>query len=103
MDLRGRLQKAESDLAQLQPLLLKARHLPITTSLEQAGGGFTLHVANLNLQPLSVAVTTTGSGRSRSQSTVIGGGATLNVAKLAAGDTVVIASEGYDPVSVAVQ
>jgi peptidoglycan hydrolase CwlO-like protein len=102
LDLRSRLQKAESDLAQLQPLLLKTRHLPVTTALERGQGGYVLHVNNLYLQPLSVNVTSSGPGGTRSQSNVIGGGATLNVDKLAAGDQVVVASEGYDPVKVPV-
>jgi hypothetical protein len=103
LDLRARLQKAESDLADLQPILLKARHLPVTTSLEKVRGGFTLHVNNLYLQPLSVEVTTTGPGPTRTQSNVIGGGGTLNVEGLAAGENVAIAGEGFDPVNVPIQ
>ncbi len=102
MDLQSRLQKAESDLSQLQPILLKARHMPVTTSFEKAhfGRGFTLHINNLNPQPLSVDVRT---DKPSSQSNVIAAGATLNMEKLDAGEKVVISSEGYEPVNLTVQ
>jgi septal ring factor EnvC (AmiA/AmiB activator) len=104
MDLQTRLQKAESDITQLQPLLLRARHLPVTTSFEKHGDrAYTLHVKNLYLQPMSVDITISGTGETRNQSNVIGGGGTLNVDKLAAGDNVVIASDGYDSVNITVQ
>jgi uncharacterized phage infection (PIP) family protein YhgE len=105
MDLQSRLQKAESDIAQLQPMLLKAGHMPVTTSFEKErwGHGVTLHVNNLNQQPLTVNITITSQGNTRRQSNVIGAGATLNVEKLAAGDTVLIASDGYESVSLAAQ
>jgi hypothetical protein len=104
MDLQARLQKAEADITQLQPLLLKARHMPVTTSLEKTHGGrrSTLHINNLYLQPVTVVITVSGP-QTRSQNNVIGGGATLSVEDLASGDNVVIASEGYDSVNVAVQ
>ena len=104
-DLQTRLQKAESDIAQLQPLLLKARHMPITTSFEHSheAGDFTLHIKNLYLQPTSVHLTIAGNGRSRSQSNVIGSGGTLDVGRIPAGDAVTISSEGYDPITVSPQ
>ncbi len=103
MDLQARLQKAESDLSQLQPLLLRARHIPLTTSVEKTHGSFTLHIKNLYLQPLSVDISITGPEKTRSQTNVIGGGGTLDVDKLNAGDNVVVASDGYDPVNLVVK
>ncbi|HXQ80315.1 MAG TPA: hypothetical protein VN775_03320 [Opitutaceae bacterium] len=113
MDLQSRLQKAESEIAQAQPLILKARQMPVTTSLEKSHGGpfdlasargsFTLHIKNLHPQPVSVAITIAGPEKTRSQTNTIGVGATLNVDKLSAGEKVVIASEGYDPVALTVQ
>jgi hypothetical protein len=105
MDLQARLQTAENDVAQLQPMLLKARHMPVTTSFEKAHGGrrFTLQIKNLYLQPLNVTVTVNGSGKNRSQSNTIGGGGTLSVTELSAGEKIVVASEGYDPVNLTVQ
>jgi multidrug efflux pump subunit AcrA (membrane-fusion protein) len=105
MDMQQRLQKAEADVAQLQPMLLKTRQMPVTTSFEKEhwGRGVTLHVNNLNQQPLSVNITISSQGKTRSQSNVIGAAATLNVEKLATGDTVDIASDGYDTTHLTVQ
>ena len=90
MDLQARLQKAEADLAQLQPMLLKTRHMPVTTSFEKEnwGRGITLHVNNLNHQPLSVNVTVNSkSNPPRSLTNVIGAAGILTVDKLVAGDS----------------
>lgn len=104
LDLQGRLQKAEDDLAQLQPLLVKARHMPVTTSFERTHGDrLTLHVNNLDRQPLTVSVTVDEAGKTRSQSTVIGSGASLNVEKLQAGDGVTVACDGYDTLKLTAQ
>jgi hypothetical protein len=112
-DLQSRLQKAEGELARARPLILKARHLPVVTSFEKVRGGpfqlvgarntITLHIGNLYLQPLSADITVSGPETRTTQTRVIGGGATFDVEKLAAGDMVVIASEGYDPVTVTAQ
>jgi septal ring factor EnvC (AmiA/AmiB activator) len=106
MDLQARLQKAEADIAQLQPMLLKTRHMPVTTSFEKEhwGKGITLHVNNLNQQPLAVEITIDSKGNPpRSQSNVIGAAGTLNVDKLAGGDSVVVASDGYDTLNLTAQ
>jgi hypothetical protein len=105
MDLQSRLQKAESDLAQLQPLLLKAGRMPVATSFEKEkwGHGFILHVNNLQQQPLTVNVTIVGPDNTRRQSNVIGAGGTLNVEKLATGDRVTVASDGFESVQTTVQ
>jgi DNA repair exonuclease SbcCD ATPase subunit len=109
LDLQSQLQKTKGDIAQLQPVVEKARHMPIKTSFEKILGGpfeivsaarsLTLHVNNLYLEPLSVDIAITSAGNTRSLSRTIEAGATLNIEKLADGDTVVISSEGYDPVS----
>jgi len=111
--LQSRLQKSEGELARLQPVILKARHMPVTASFERVRGGpfegvsanhgFTLHIVNLYLEPLSVEITVTGPEKSRTQAETIEGGRTLNIMKLAAGDKVMIASEDYDPVNLTVQ
>jgi hypothetical protein len=79
--------------------------MPVTTSFQKVHGGrrFILQIKNLYLQPLTVTVTVTGPGKNRSQSNIIGGGGTLNVAELSAGEKIVVASEGYDPVNLTVQ
>lgn len=106
MDLQSRLQKAESDLAQLQPMLLKAGRMPVTTSFEKEkwGHGLTLHVNNLQQQPLTVNITIEGTdNNTRRQSNVVGAAGTLNVEKVAAGDRVTIASEGFESVNLTAQ
>jgi len=105
MDLQSRLQKAESDIAQLQPLLLKAGHIPVTASFERFNGGrnFTLHINNLYPEPISVDVAVAGATVKRSQSGVIGGSGTFDVEKLTAGESVVIASSGYASMNLTVQ
>jgi uncharacterized phage infection (PIP) family protein YhgE len=105
MDMQQRLEKAEADIAQLQPMLLKTRHMPVTTSFEaeHRGHGVTLHVNNLNQQPLSVNIAIGSEGKSRSQTNVIGAAATLDLEKLKNGDTVDIASDGYEPMHLTVQ
>jgi uncharacterized phage infection (PIP) family protein YhgE len=103
MDLQARLQKAESDLSQLQPLLLRARHIPLTTSIDKHAGSYILHIRNLYLQPLSVDISISGPDKTRSQTNVIGGGETLNVDKLAAGENVVVSSDGYDPINLTIK
>jgi septal ring factor EnvC (AmiA/AmiB activator) len=105
MDMESRVHKAEADIAALQPMLLKARHMPVTTSFEKEhwGKGLILHVNNLNPQPLSVNITINSQGNSRAQSNVIGASATLTVEKLAAGDTIAIASDGFDTLNLTAQ
>ncbi len=105
MDLQARLQKAEGDLAQLQPMLLKAGHMPVTSSFEKEswGGGLTLHVNNLSQQPLTVNLTISGQGGTRRQSSVIGAAGTLNVEKLAQGDRVSIACDGFQSIELTAQ
>ncbi len=106
MDLQSRLQKAEGDLAQLQPMLLKAGRMPVTTSFEKDswGHGLTLHVNNLSQQALTVNITIAGQGATtRRQSSVIGAAGTLNVEKLAQGDRVSIACDGFQSIELTAQ
>ncbi len=105
MDMQQRLQKAEADIAQLQPMLLKERHMPVATTFEKEhwGRGVTLHLNNLNEQPLSVNISIVSQGASRSQSNVIGAAGALSLEKLSNGDTVDIASDGYEAVHLTVQ
>ncbi|HXQ80316.1 MAG TPA: hypothetical protein VN775_03325 [Opitutaceae bacterium] len=112
-DLQSRLQKAEGEIAADQPLVQKARHMPVMASFEKVRGGpfqlvgghatITLHIGNLYLRPLSAVISVTGAETNRSQSCTIGGGAMLDVEKLAAGDKIVISSEGYDPLTLTAQ
>jgi septal ring factor EnvC (AmiA/AmiB activator) len=112
-DLQARLQKSEGYVAQIQPLLVRARHLPVRTSLEKVRGSpfelvngrtsFTLHINNPFLEPLSVDLTIVHGGRTVSQTNTIAGGATLNLEKLAVGDKVTIGGDQYEPVNVTME
>jgi chaperonin cofactor prefoldin len=111
-DLQAKLQKSEGYITDVHPLLVRARHLPVRTSLEKVHGSpfelvngrssFTLHINNLFLEPLEVDLTIVHGDRTLSQSNTIGGGATLDLEKLAPGDKVTIGGDRYDPVKVAV-
>ncbi len=65
MDLQSRLQKAESDIADLRPLAAKARHMPVSTSFDKSfwSSSFTLHITNFDPQPISVNITVSGPGK----------------------------------------
>jgi hypothetical protein len=104
-DLKSQLAKAQSDLARLHPLALKARVLPVTTSFEKNfwDRGFTLHVKNLSPDPLKVNITITGTGNAFAKSVAMEGGGSINVENLAAGTRVVIENAGYDTLSVTAQ
>ncbi len=111
-DLQAKLQKSEGYITDVHPLLVRARHLPVRTSLEKVHGSpfelvngrssFTLHINNLFLEPLEVDLTIVHGDRTLSQSNTIGGGATLDLEKLAPGDKVTIGGDRYDPVKVTV-
>lgn len=111
-DLQARLRKSEAYAASIQPLLARARHLPIHTSSEKVLGSpfelvngrssYTLHVSNLSLEPINVDLTIVTAGHTISQSNTIAGGATLNIERLAAGAKVSIGSDTYETVSLTV-
>jgi uncharacterized protein YoxC len=104
-DLQSRLDKTESDAAKMQPAAVKAHQVPVTTSFKKAfwTGDYTMQVNNLNSAPLAVSITITGPGNNRTEPGTIDSGGNMKVNKLAVGDKVVIASYGYDPVTIAVQ
>jgi ribose 5-phosphate isomerase len=79
--------------------------MPVTTSFEKEkwGRGLTLHLNNLQQQPLTLNITIEGPDKTRRQSNVVGAGSTLNVEKLAAGDKVAIASDGFESVNLTAQ
>lgn len=111
-DLQSKLQKSEGYITEVHPLLVRGRHLPVRTSVEKVYGSpfelvngrssYTLHINNLFLEPLAVDLTIVHGDRTVSQSNTIGGGATLNLEKLASGDKVTIGGDRYDPVNVTV-
>jgi hypothetical protein len=100
-DSRAQLARAQVDLTRAHPLIVEARHLPLTTAFEKSfwDQGFMLHITNPGSTPLTVRVTFSGADKARSEKGVIDGGATLNVGNLPAGENVVIASDGFDPLN----
>lgn len=104
-DLKARLAKAQGDLVKLQPLAAKARIAPLEASFEKGfwDRGFTLHVKNLNPDPLSVSIRIAGLGTAFTKSATIDGGGLLNIGNVAAGMQVSIDSAGYDTLTVTAQ
>jgi predicted nucleic acid-binding Zn-ribbon protein len=104
-ELKSQLARAQDELAKLQPLAVKARALPVETTLEKDfwARGFTMHVRNLNTDPLKVKITIGGSAKASVQSATIEGGGLLNVENLPAGAKLVIESAGYNTLSVTAQ
>lgn len=104
-NLKSQLARAQGELTKLQPLARAARAMPVATSFERNfwDRGFTLHVKNLNPDPLNVTITIGSSGRALAKSVTMEGGGTVNVQNLAAGARVVVESAGYDALSVTAQ
>jgi hypothetical protein len=104
-DLQAQIKKANDNVERLQSWFLKERHLPVTTRFEKVEGGrsFTLHVTNLYVKPLDVSIAIAGAVNTRTQKNSIEGSATLDVETLTAGESVVISSDGYNPVTLSVQ
>jgi uncharacterized protein YPO0396 len=100
-DAKAQLAKAQVDLTKVHPLLVQARQLPLVATFEKSfwDQGFTLHINNPGSAALNVTITISGMDKPRAERAVIEGGATLNVGRLPAGENVVLASEGFDPLN----
>lgn len=100
-DSHAQLEKAQADLARVHPLVVQASQLPLTTSFEKSfwDQGFTLHVSNPGPSALTLRITISGPNGTRAQVAAIESRATLSVPGLPPGEKVVIASEGFDPLS----
>jgi len=103
--LQDQLAKAQADVARLRPLAERARHMPITTSIEKLHGGksFTLTVKNEYLQPLHVDIVISRGGTKHPQANVIEGGGSLTLEKLAGGDILEISNPDFDTVKFTVK
>jgi peptidoglycan hydrolase CwlO-like protein len=96
-DLKSQLEKARSENA--APMAVKARGMPISTAFKKSFfGGYTMHLANLNPDPLNVTITVEGSNTAPIVTTIASGSA-FEVKHLAADANIVIASNGYDSVN----
>ncbi len=104
-DLRSRLAKAESDLASRPAPAINLPVMPVEASFAKPffSSAYTLRLRNLNPGPLTVAITVNGSNAPKARSAVIDGGATLAVGGLAAGQNVVVRSDDFAPLSLAVK
>jgi len=104
-DLQVQLGRAQGDLTKLHPLIVKAHQLPLTATFEKSywDYGFTLHLSNPGTEALKVRITISGSEKTRYEATQIEGGSTVSIAHLPPGEKVVIAGEGYDPLSLTAQ
>jgi DNA repair exonuclease SbcCD ATPase subunit len=104
-DLQAQLGTAQGDLTKLHPLIVKARQMPLTATFEKSfwDYGFTLHLSNPGTEALKVRITISGSEKTRYEATEIEGGSTVSIGRLPPGEKVVIAGEGYDPLSLTAQ
>lgn len=109
-ELAAKLQKAEMDLAKVQPFIVKARQLPVTTACSRsswAGGmstyAYTMQIHNQLPTPLKLAITIEGPEGTRTLSNLVDSGASMKIEKLAAKEKVTLASEAYDPIVVVVE
>jgi multidrug efflux pump subunit AcrA (membrane-fusion protein) len=95
------LEKAQGDLTRLHPLIVAARQLPLAATFEKSfwDQGFTLHINNPGTAALNLRITISGADKAHVKTAVIEGGATLNVGRLPAGENIVIASDGFDPLN----
>jgi hypothetical protein len=98
---QAQLVKAQGDLTRLHPLLVEARQLPLTAVFEKSfwDQGFALHLSNSGTAPLKLTIRITGQNKPRAEMAEIEGGETLNLGRLPAGEHVVIASDGFDPLN----
>jgi septal ring factor EnvC (AmiA/AmiB activator) len=101
-DLKSQLSASQAEVTRLQPLAQRAHILPVAASFEKSfwGGKYTMHVRNMNPEPLNVTVSVAGQDKVPAKSAVIAVGETYNLGGLAAGTSVVIQGEGYDPLTV---
>jgi chromosome segregation ATPase len=108
-ELSTRLGKAEGELAGVQPILARARQLPVATTVTRTATGafsghpYTLVVSNLQANPLRMQVTIEGADGTRTFSNRMDANGSMRVEKLAAKDKVTLGCEGYDPIVVPVQ
>lgn len=97
--MQAQLAKAQAVLTRVHPLIVEARQLPLTATFEKSfwDQGFTLRINNPGTAALSLRITISGADQPRAERAVIEGGETLNLGRLPAGENVVIASDGFDP------
>jgi outer membrane murein-binding lipoprotein Lpp len=101
---KSALEEAESEISKLQPLADKARQLPVRTRLNHIGVGsaYTLVFRNESRVAMRFFVVITSASHAKTYNSVIEAGKIWVLPRLAAGDVVEIASEGFDTYKVSV-
>ncbi|HEY1764633.1 MAG TPA: hypothetical protein VGF85_06895 [Opitutaceae bacterium] len=103
-DLKSKLADAQSNVEKAQPPAPAKQQeaVPVTATFEKAffGSRYTLHMKDVGHDTLDVTVSVDGAAR---PATKIQAGSTLDIGDLKAGQMVMISSEGYQPLSVAVK
>ena len=101
--LQAQLAGAQAEVSRLRPLAEKPRPMPIATLVEKSGGSYSLNIKNQFLEPLRVDVTISRGGVGHPQSDLIEGGGSIDLEKLARGDSVQIANPDFDTVKLIVK
>jgi multidrug efflux pump subunit AcrA (membrane-fusion protein) len=98
---QAQLAKAQADLTRVHPLVVESRQLHLNAAFEKSfwDQGFTLHINNPGTDALNLTITISGADKTRVERAVLEGGATLNIGHFPAGENVVIASEGFEPLN----
>jgi multidrug efflux pump subunit AcrA (membrane-fusion protein) len=98
---QAQLAKAQADLTRVHPLVVESRQLHLSTAFEKSfwDQRFTLHISNTGTDALNLRITISGPDKTRAQMAVLEGGASLNIERLPAGENVVIASDGFEPLN----
>lgn len=101
---RAALEQAEGEISTLQPLAAKARQLPVRTRLIHVGQGsaYNLVIRNESRVAMRLFVVVNGDNHSKTYNSVVEGGRIWVFPRLVAGDSVEIASEGFDTTKVSV-
>ncbi len=104
-DLKAQLAKAKEESAKAMTPAEATRELPVTTDFNKSfwSGKFTLQIKNTGADSLKLNLQVTDSGNTPAQSPTVEAGGTFKLDDLAPGAKVVIASEGFKPVTVTAQ
>ena len=101
-DLKGQIAKAQAEVtAPAQAVAAPPKILPLTAEFKKSffGGNYSLQVKNTGADPLTLDIGITGSDKTPSRSETIQAGGTLKIDGMVAGASVVIKSDGFQPVT----
>jgi hypothetical protein len=103
-DTRSSLEQAEGEISSLQPLAAKARQLPVRTRIHHVGQGsaYNLVIRNESRTAMRLFVVVTADSHAKTYNSVVEAGKIWVFPRLAVGDVIEIASEGYDTTKITV-